>query len=350
MNPETIITKICNAIDQIIESSKPYKGLFPSILHPQTGDMLMEKPPKIPGQRDGDRAYLGSNLIHDEPLLATMNTLAENQSKPEYAEAVDRYLEHFAQNCTQTTTGLFPWGEHSFWHLIEERVGCSRDPKGGAAIHDHLRFVPLWLWQKLNTFNPDCVERFADGLDYHWTAGDGFEYIRHATSTQKRISCAVHVRVIFRVIQVFTFLIWRSRIHKTDILKSSNRFRGLPTTGGKNGTGADCCASKAVHQQKLNGFLRRMLRHRHCHWGLVCLNPQHCWNHIYPNWQTRCVNTVWFISTVFSLHPTILRLANSSVYVSARRTELSSACRFGGVSTVRERRVVRRCFVSVDGD
>ena len=48
MNPKAIITKICNAIDQIIESSDPYKGLFPSILHPQTGDMLMEKPTKIP--------------------------------------------------------------------------------------------------------------------------------------------------------------------------------------------------------------------------------------------------------------------------------------------------------------
>ena len=90
----------------------------------------MEKPPKIPGQRDGDRAHLGTNLIHDEPLLATMNVLAETESKPEYAEAVDRYLEHFARNCTDTATGLFPWGEHSFWQLIEERVGCSRNPAG----------------------------------------------------------------------------------------------------------------------------------------------------------------------------------------------------------------------------
>ena len=180
MNPELIITKICNAIDLMIESSEPYKGLFPSILHPKTGEMLTEKPPKIPGQRDGDRAHLGTNLIHDESLLATMNALAETQSKPEYTEAVDRYLEHFAQNCTDTTTGLFPWGEHSFWQLIEERVGCSRNPAGGTAIHDHLRQVPLWLWQKLNMFNPACVQSFADGLDYHWTEGEGLEYIRHA--------------------------------------------------------------------------------------------------------------------------------------------------------------------------
>ena len=185
MNSELIITKICNAIDLMIESSKPYKGLFPSILHPKTGEMLMEKPPKIPGQRDGDRAHLGTNLIHDEPLLATMNALAETQSKPEYTEAVDRYLAHFAQHCTHTATGLFPWGEHSFWQLIEERVGCSRNPAGGAAIHDHLRQVPLWLWQKLHTFNPACVQSFADGLDYHWTEGDGLEYIRHANIDTK---------------------------------------------------------------------------------------------------------------------------------------------------------------------
>ena len=110
MNPEVIITKIGNAVDLMIESSKPYKGLFPSILHAQTGEMLIEKPPKIPGQRNGDRAHLGTNLIHDEPLLATMNALAETESKPEYAAAVDRYLTHFAQNCTDTATGLFPLG------------------------------------------------------------------------------------------------------------------------------------------------------------------------------------------------------------------------------------------------
>ena len=180
ITPKIIITKICNAIDLMIQSSKKYKGLFPSILHPQTGEMLMEKPPKIPGQRNGDRAHLGTNLIHDEPLLATINVLAETESKPEYTKAVDQYLEHFALNCTQTTTGLFPWGEHSFWHLIEERVGCSRNPAGGAAIHDHLRQVPLWLWEKLNTFNPTCAQSFSDGLDYHWTKGDELEYIRHA--------------------------------------------------------------------------------------------------------------------------------------------------------------------------
>ena len=43
MNPEAIINKICTAIDLIIKGSRAYKGVFPSILHAQTGDMLMEK-------------------------------------------------------------------------------------------------------------------------------------------------------------------------------------------------------------------------------------------------------------------------------------------------------------------
>ena len=176
MTEEEILRKIHTAINTIIKAGQPYKGLFPSILDPQTGEMLLTKPPKIPGQRDGDRAHLGSNLIHDEPLLQTMYALG----KPEYVEAADSYLRHFSLNCTNTPTSLFPWGEHSFWHVLEERVGCSRNSQDGNAIHDHLRQVPFWLWEKLNSFNPDCVQNFADGLDYHWTQGSGYEYIRHA--------------------------------------------------------------------------------------------------------------------------------------------------------------------------
>ncbi len=185
ITPDVIITKTCNAIDLIIECSIEYNGLFPSILNAKSGRMLLDKPSKIPGQRNGDRAHLGCNLIHDEPLLATMNVLSETESKSIYKDAVDRYFEYFALNCTQTETGLFPWGEHSFWHLIEERVGCSRNPDGGSAIHDHLRKVPLWMWEKLNTFNASCVQSFADGLDYHWTEGDELEYIRHANIDKK---------------------------------------------------------------------------------------------------------------------------------------------------------------------
>ena len=77
MTPEQIFERIHTVIHTMIKAGQPYKGLFPSILNPQTGEMLQTKPSKIPGQRDGDRAHLGCNLIHDEPLLQTMYALEE---------------------------------------------------------------------------------------------------------------------------------------------------------------------------------------------------------------------------------------------------------------------------------
>ena len=184
MNPEHLLDTVCRTIDALVESAEPYAGLFPSLLDRDSHTMLDQMPPSIEGQRDGDRAHLGSNLIHDEATLLTMYGLAEALRRPEYAEAADRYLRRFAAHCTDTATGLFPWGEHAFWHLTEDRVGsgqANRNPDfKGSAIHDHLRAAPLWLWEKLHELNPRCVERFGEGLDYHWQEGEPLEYIRHA--------------------------------------------------------------------------------------------------------------------------------------------------------------------------
>lgn len=175
--------KIFTAIDRIAEAADSYHGMFPSMLDRETGLMLKDKPEKIPGQRDGDRAMSGSNLIHDQPLLRTMNALSAIPGKENYAKEVDRYLERFATHCTNTVTGLFPWGEHSFWNLIDDCIGTTRGE--GNAIHDHLRKVPVWIWEKLAGYNPKCVQRFADGIEYHWVDCEPREYIRHAPIEKK---------------------------------------------------------------------------------------------------------------------------------------------------------------------
>jgi hypothetical protein len=158
--------------------------LIPSLLDRRTGTMLETLPPPIAGQRQGDRAHLGSNLIHDQALLATMYALAGAVGRAGYRDAADRYLERFATHCTDTATGLFPWGEHAYWHLGEDRLGNSYALRDGGsprfATHDHLRQAPLWLWEKLWSYNPRCVERFAAGLNYHWKLGEPSEYTRHA--------------------------------------------------------------------------------------------------------------------------------------------------------------------------
>jgi len=183
-----LIDTVTSAIDALIDAAQPYDGLVPSLLDRDTGTMLSTLPPAISGQRDGDRSHLGSNLIHDEALLLTMYALAQTESRPDYAAAADAYLSRFASHCTDTPTGIFPWGEHAYWHLENDAVGNSYLLRGRdddpPVTHDHLRQAPLWLWEKLYAVRPECVYRFGEGLDGHWSEGEpaeiGEEYIRHA--------------------------------------------------------------------------------------------------------------------------------------------------------------------------
>lgn len=187
--PARLLEQVCAALDILIDRGQRYGGLFPSLLDRDRHVMLTELPPGIPGQRNGDRAHRGSNLIHDEATLKTLYGLATALDRPAYAGAADACLQRFATHCTDTVTGLFPWGEHSFWNLEEDGVGNGSlyvNPAArGSAIHDHLRQAPVWLWEKLQAFNPRCVERFAEGLDYHWIEGAHEEYIRHAHIEQR---------------------------------------------------------------------------------------------------------------------------------------------------------------------
>lgn len=184
-----LLGHVTRALDQLIATSQQYDGLFPSMMNraDAAGEhhMLTAIPEPIEGQRQGDRTIQGSNLTHDQPTLATL--LALGQANPAYAQAADRYLKYFANQCTVAPTGLFPWGEHSYWDLVNNCPGNSYVASGNRpnnlTTHDHLRACPLWLWKKLNSHNPDCVQRFAAGLINHWTPADEnfpLEYNRHA--------------------------------------------------------------------------------------------------------------------------------------------------------------------------
>ena len=183
MTSEAILEQVRGAIEVLVTVSDRYDGLFPSLIDQDTHEMVTDLPPAIDGQRVGDRSHLGCNLMHDHSLLKAMYALG-------YADAADRYLKRFATHCTDTPTGLFPWGEHSYWDLVSDRPensyllrGDGREPP---LTHDHLRQAPVWLWEKLRAFNPGCVERFAEGLNGHWTEGEPLEYIRHAYIAESR--------------------------------------------------------------------------------------------------------------------------------------------------------------------
>ena len=50
MNPETILEKVCRALDIAIGLGANYEGLFPSIIDRLTGRMMVDMPPAIAGQ------------------------------------------------------------------------------------------------------------------------------------------------------------------------------------------------------------------------------------------------------------------------------------------------------------
>lgn len=180
---EEWLDKLCHALKLLAAAADRYDGLMPSLLDVDEARMPQRLPLPIPGQREGDRSFPGSNLMHDAATLDTMFGLAQALNKPDLAAAADRYLHRFAMHCTHTPSGLFPWGEHSFWNLVEDRAGNSYVYARNAneITHDHLLQAPRWLWQKLAAIRPQCVESFAEGLDNHWRQGEPDEYNRHAS-------------------------------------------------------------------------------------------------------------------------------------------------------------------------
>lgn len=171
--------KMLSALDALIAAGKPYGGLFPSILT-LDGQAMQAMPKAIPGQRDNDRAYGGSNLMHDHQILKLMLEIGERWALPTYAAAAHVYLDTFSAHCA-TPSGLFPWGEHSYLTLPDLGVGNSYvwARKAEVVTHDHLRQAPTWLWRELWRRHPECVRAFAHGLDNHRYA-DADQYMRHA--------------------------------------------------------------------------------------------------------------------------------------------------------------------------
>lgn len=183
---------VAGVLDTLISVGEEYGGLWPSCLMFENRRMPDTPPGPIVGQRSWDRALGGCNLMHDLPTLGLLYSLADTLGRPDYRRGADAYLRTFVENCTETPTGLFPWGEHAFWNLREKEVGNScaaagvRDGSEGFIWHDHLRQAPPWFWQKAATISPEAVQRFANGLDRHWVGNSREEYNRHAIIDQFR--------------------------------------------------------------------------------------------------------------------------------------------------------------------
>lgn len=127
-------------------------------------------------QRRGDRILYGGNIQHDVMLLLAAGHVSGITGDDRYRDAAREYLQFYLDNCTDTPTGLWPWGEHSGWDFYEER-------RDGRDVH-HLLSQPLEFWELAYELNPEAVIREADGIINHIVDLETFMYNRHASITE----------------------------------------------------------------------------------------------------------------------------------------------------------------------
>lgn len=181
MNCSLALEKVEASLRILGEAAATHRGLLPSVLDLK-GAPVWRLPALTPGQRQSDRSFPGSNLMHDHVTLGTMKHLARVGRGKDLSEMADAGIRRFVTHCCTTASGLYPWGEHAFWNLADDCPGNSYTLDGTAdgLKHDHLLQAPVWLWEEIRKVDPCKVNAFAQGLDNHWRSNSPLEYNRHA--------------------------------------------------------------------------------------------------------------------------------------------------------------------------
>jgi hypothetical protein len=124
--------------------SPMFAGMLEIDTHEHPGGII----PSIPGQRWGDRPFWGGNFAHDRPLLEAMEYVSEYTGDPKYRQAAHDWLQFFLDNCTDTPTGLWPWGEHVYWDFYRDAHSSDR------LQHEAEGSSPFTFWETAWTMNP----------------------------------------------------------------------------------------------------------------------------------------------------------------------------------------------------
>jgi len=112
-----------------------------------------------------------SNLLWDTENVRLFYAISAETGDARFAEAADAYLSFFLDHCVSPTTGLFAWGEHIAYNVVDDKVIGQR--------HELQHDDPPWpeLWK----FNPRLVQREIEGIyQYHVTDKENMAYDRHA--------------------------------------------------------------------------------------------------------------------------------------------------------------------------
>jgi outer membrane protein assembly factor BamB len=112
-----------------------------------------------------------SNLLWDTESIRLFYAISKDTGDARFADAADQYVKYFLRCAVSRTTGLFAWGEHIAYNLVEDKVIGKR--------HELQHTDPPWeeLWR----FDPDRVRNEIEGVyQYHVTDHREIAYDRHA--------------------------------------------------------------------------------------------------------------------------------------------------------------------------
>ena len=152
-----------------------HSPMFCSILDIESRTHPNMELPTVHGQRIGDRATYGGNLQHDQMAIMAAHQVSAITGDDSYRQIARDYLQFFLDNCTDTPTGLWPWGEHAYWDFYAERPGRNTH---------HLLCAPLEFWELAYELNSEATIGQADGVINHVHDLETFVYNRHADITR----------------------------------------------------------------------------------------------------------------------------------------------------------------------
>lgn len=112
-----------------------------------------------------------SNLLWDTENIRLLEALTRSTGDQSYRRAADDYMRFFLKHCISPTTGLFAWGEHVAYNVVDDQVRGKR--------HELQHAEPLWeeLWR----IDPDAVRREIEAIyRHHITDKRTMAFDRHA--------------------------------------------------------------------------------------------------------------------------------------------------------------------------